>query len=119
MEYIFYQKDGNYHEINTETVPSKTHPLGVQNYDIKSRNNSVKAYQNPSTILEVKNIGYLIKYKDELVKSEYANVEMVEALLVLYRISPTGQIELEKQRSFKYDIDYHQTKDGKMRLKLS
>ena len=96
LEYIFYQRNGNYHQIDTEKVPSKNHPFGVNRYNVKSKSNSVKAFQNPPTILEVKNINYLEKFGAEFVNSSYPSIEKVEALLTLYRITPTGQIELER-----------------------
>ena len=56
--------------------------------------------------MEVKNIPYLEKYGNEFINSEYPDVEKVEPLLVIYRITPTGLIEQEIQNFFKYDIDY-------------
>lgn len=40
-------------------------------------------------------------------------------MIVRYRITPTGQIEFDDQRSFTYDGTFHQSKENKMRLKLS
>lgn len=40
-------------------------------------------------------------------------------LLSLYRVTPTGQIEFEKQRTFTYAGFYQCTKNTNMRLKLS
>lgn len=109
----------------------------------KKKNNkqdSIEAYRNEATILEAKNMLYLKKYDkkketDDKKKEtdddmriqitppkdsdKYSDLEKVEAMLVQYRITPTGQIERDKQVPFLYDADFHPTRDGKMRLKLS
>jgi len=114
LEYIFYQKDGNYFSLKPESKAGSrdektAKPLGTENYDFKQKNNHIKAFRNVPVNYEInKNISYLKEKQKILIETDYEGDNVVvEALLCLYRVTPTGQIEQDKQISFTYDQKFH------------
>ena len=124
LEYIYYQKrDGNYFSIKPESQTSSKmlKPLGTESYDNKQKKNHIKAFRSMPVNFEInRQVSYLEEMKEHFIETDYEDdYVVVEALLCIYRITPTGQIEQEKQISFSYDQKFHPTKEGKMKLRLS
>ena len=100
LEYIFYQKDGIYHALKPESAASSKNikPLGTESYDWKQKSNHIKAFrQMPVNYEYNKTLSYLQEKKDTLIETDYEGDNVVaEALLCIYRVTPTGQIEQDK-----------------------